>query len=371
MNPGGMGMDPSLADPQMGLLEPVAVLGPGVDPGMAPNLNADAPGITNPFSIQSLVNNANTRVSPSELSALEGAVQAYVDGNLGDSRKLFTDITRRFGEGIATDRAYLGLSKIERAYGAYDVSRRILESVIRKNRDYESIMLARRAYRDLGQEMMRATAMAKRDSDASYAAYKQVSWWNIFSKLRAYNAYKDSKANYEGLMVSSMQFDPIFSQTNISTPIPEGNLPPRAENPDAEVPDQVEQQIDQTLSIDQVRDAFQNTLPAGQTQPTYVPSGDSVTANSQPVAQPAPATDPAPVTEPAAVPAQVPPVSDTPAQATQKPVEQMSMDEARAHYLKVYNQLKEALKGNDSELKKKLQNEYRAALTRYNQLRGQ
>lgn len=364
MNPGGM--DPTLADPQMGLLEPVAVLGPGVDPGMNPGLNADAPGITNPFSIKSLVQNANSRVSPAEFNALQSAVQAYVDGNMGDARKMFTDITQRFSEGIATDRAYLGLSKIERAYGAYDVSRRVLEAVIRKNRDYESIMLARRAYRDLGQEVMRATAISKRDSEAAYATYKQISWWNVFSKIRAYNDYKDAKANYEGLMVSTMQFDPIFSMVNISTPVPEGNLGAAGQNQAEGVPEQVEEQINETLSINEVRDAFSNTLPQNQAQPTYIPPTGNTIAEPSAIQN----TEQPPVPQPVAQSDDQAP-APVPAVATTKPIEQMSMDEARAHYLDVYNKLKEALKGSDNKLKKDLQNQYRAALNRYNQLRNQ
>ena len=73
-------------------------------------------------------------IRPQELQALQVAVQAYTDGNLGDARRHFSAVTERFPEGVATDRAYLGLAKIERAYGAYDVFRRILEAVIRKNR---------------------------------------------------------------------------------------------------------------------------------------------------------------------------------------------------------------------------------------------
>ena len=363
INPASMGLDPSLADPQMGLLDPVAVMGPGIDPGMSVNLNADAPGITNPFSIRSLVDNANSQVSPAEFNALQTAVQAYVDGNMSDARRLFTDVTQRYSEGVATDRAYLGISKIERAYGAYDVSRRILEAVIRKNRDYESIMLARRAYRDLSQEVMRATALSKGDSEAAYATYKQTSWWNVFSKIRAYNDYKDAKANYEGLMVSTMQFDPIFSQVNISTPIPEGNV--ATSNQAQEIPGTVEEQINETLSIDEVKKAFQTTLPPQQNQPSYLqPTGGTTVqtndASSTPESQPAPLVTPA---------VEIP--SDAPAVSIPKPVETMSMDEARAHYLDVYNKLKVALKGSDNDLKKKLQNEYRAALNRYNQLRNQ
>ena len=289
--------------------------------------------------------------------------RSYVDGNMSDARRLFTDVTQRYSEGVATDRAYLGISKIERAYGAYDVSRRILEAVIRKNRDYESIMLARRAYRDLSQEVMRATALSKGDSEAAYATYKQTSWWNVFSKIRAYNDYKDAKANYEGLMVSTMQFDPIFSQVNISTPIPEGNV--ATSNQAQEIPGTVEEQINETLSIDEVKKAFQTTLPPQQNQPSYLqPTGGTTVqtndASSTPESQPAPLVTPA---------VEIP--SDAPAVSIAKPVETMSMDEARAHYLDVYNKLKVALKGSDNELKKKLQNEYRAALNRYNQLRNQ
>lgn len=365
MNASSMGLDPSLADPQMGLLEPIAVMGPGIDPGMSLNVNADAPGITNPFSIRSLVENANSQVSPAEFNALQTAVQAYVDGNMGDARRLFTDVTQRFSEGIATDRAYLGISKIERAYGAYDVSRRILEAVIRKNRDYESIMLARRAYRDLSQEVMRATAISKADSEAAYATYQQTSWWNLFSKIRAYNDYKDAQANYEGLMVSTMQFDPIFSQVNISTPVPEGNIGAANQGQTEQIPGTVEAQIDKTLSIDEVKKAFQTSLPDQQTQPSYLqPTVGTVAQNTQvPGAsevQPVPAVTPA-----VEIPASVPAVANT------KPIENMSMDEARAHYLDVYNKLKEALKGSDNELKKNLQNQYRAALNRYNELRNQ
>ena len=61
------------------------------------------------------------------------------------------------------------------------------------------------------------------------------------------------------------------------------------------------------------------------------------------------------------------PVSET---VVQKPISKMSIDEARAAYLKTYEELKQALKGDDAKLKQKLQVEYRAALQRYNELRN-
>ena len=367
-----------MVDPQLGLNDPM--MGMGGMHGGDPMATMDAPGITNPFSIRSLVANANSRVSPQELDALKAAVQAYVDGNMGDSRKLFSAVTERFPEGIATDRAYLGLAKIERAYGAYDVSRRILEAVIRKNRDYESIMLARRSYRDLQQEVISSANTAQRDMDMAYAAYKQTSWWNIFSKIKLYNAYKDSKANFEGLLISSKQFDDIFAQTNISTPIPGGNVPGQGAGEqgqqDPEVPGDVQAQIDGALTLDQLKAEVGNNLPPATQQPTFLnPAGQAtqaapVTAAPPVVAEPVVAATP-PKVEPAPTPVATPPAQvDGPAASTEKPINEMSMDEARESYLTIYEKLKEALKGDDAKLKQKLQADYKAALQRYNELRN-
>merc|ERR1711879_351769 len=122
-----VGTNSALADPQMGLNEPWVQQQPINQQITDPQAQLDAPGIVNPFSIKSLVDNANSRVSGKEMDFLRGGVQAYVDGNMSDARKIFTRVTEEFPESIGTDRAYLGLAKIERAYGAYDVSRRILE----------------------------------------------------------------------------------------------------------------------------------------------------------------------------------------------------------------------------------------------------
>ena len=56
--------------------------------------------------------------------------------------------------------------------------------MIRKNRDYESIMLARRSYKDLQAEVQRSVAASNRDMEATYANYKQIGWLNIFQKLK-------------------------------------------------------------------------------------------------------------------------------------------------------------------------------------------
>ena len=63
------------------------------DSMLNPTMQLDAPGITNPFSIKSLVDNANAQVRPQELQALQVAVQAYTDGNLGDARRHFSAVT--------------------------------------------------------------------------------------------------------------------------------------------------------------------------------------------------------------------------------------------------------------------------------------
>ena len=361
----------SFNDPQYALDDPYI----GMDPQelvFDPNKNMDAPGIVNPFSIQSLVDNANSKVSPQELQGLQLAVQAYVDGNLGDARKHFSAVADRFPESVATDRAYLGLAKIERAYGAYDVSRRILEAVIRKNRDYESIMLARRSYKDLQAEVHRSVAASQRDMDGAYAVYKQIGWLNIFSKIRAYNNYKDAKANFEGVLISSKQFDPIFAQVNISTPIPGANIsgPGVQDGNEVMVPEEVQRQIDDSLTIQEL--AAQSTPyipptkqasflnPSGQVNQTINIASETqdkmfqqVNTSSANVAPLSTVNDATPVASP----------------VPQKPVAEMNMSEAREAYLKIYEELKQALKGDDARLKQKLQVDYRAALQRYNELK--
>lgn len=376
MGMGNMQSQGMVVDPQLGLNNPMMGM---PEPGFRdPMTSADAPGITNPFSIQSLVDNANAQVNPMELQALKGAVQSYVDGNLGDARKQFTEVTQGFAEGVATDRAYLGLAKIERAYGAYDVSRRILEGVIRKNRDYESIMLARRSYQDLLAEVTNATEASRQDMEMSYAAYKQVSWWNIFSKIKSYNRYKDSKANYEALLVSTKQFDPIFAQVNITTPVPDANMGGSQQNADQNVPDDVQNQIDNTLTLDELKAHVGNMPAPAKQQPSFLnpsgtpgvtsggvlnpPSTIAATSTVAPPAETEVVTQPAPVTPPAQTTAETQP---------QTPISQMSLDEARDTYLKAYEDLKEALKGDDANLKRDLQQRYRSALTRYNELRSQ
>lgn len=371
-----MGFNPttggnSISNPQYALDNPY--IG-GEQPAVSldPNLSMDAPGIVNPLSIQSLVDNANSKVGPKELEALQIAVQAYVDGNLGDARKHFSAVAANFPEGVATDRAYLGLAKIERAYGAYDVSRRILEAVIRKNRDYESIMLARRSYKDLQAEVNRSVSASQRDMDGAYAIYKQIGWLNIFSKIKAYNNYKDAKANFEGILISSKQFDPIFAQVNISTPIPEANIPDSStqEGTDVEVPESIQKQIDESLTIQEL---------AAQSTPYIPPVKQANFLN--PTTQLIKAVNPVPASNDLGLqtsnPTQVknPTEIDTSPTVSPsldvKPISEMSLDEARSTYLAVYEQLKEALKGDDAKLKQKLQADYRSALQRYNELRNQ
>ena len=99
--------------------------------------------------------------------------------------------------------------------------------------------------------------------ETAYAIYKQIGWLNIFSKVRAYNAYKNAKANFEGILISSKQFDPIFSQVNMTTPLPEGNLPIGNSQNEAEleITPAIEAQIDNQLDLNQL---------ANQTTP-YIP----------------------------------------------------------------------------------------------------
>lgn len=243
-----MGMDPSLADPQMNL----GMHGSGM------MMEPDAPGVVNPLSIRALIDNANSHVNPQQLGDLTRAVQAYVDGNLTDAREMFSNVTNKYGESVATDRAYLGLAKIERAYGAYDVSRRILEAVIRKNRDYESIMLARRAYQDLEREVNQAVGQSQMAMEAANARYESIGWLNVFQKIRAYNEYKDAKANYEGLLISSRQFDAVFTQANITVGLPSASLEPVKE---ATVPAEIDNQIDSALQLPSGLQPSANPVP--------------------------------------------------------------------------------------------------------------
>ena len=374
----GFGTKPgsgSFVDPQLSLDNPFVGMTPQGST-LNPTMQFDAPGITNPFSIKSLVDNANAKVQPQELQALQVAVQAYTDGNLGDARRHFSAVTERFPEGVATDRAYLGLAKIERAYGAYDVSRRILEAVIRKNRDYESIMLARRSYKDLQAEVQRSVAASNRDMEATYANYKQIGWLNIFSKLKAYNAYKNAKANFEGILISSKQFDPIFFQVNMTTPLPEGNLPVgnNQSELEPEVPANVEAQIDDQLNLNQlVSQTAPYTPPKKQANflnPNVV-NGSTVQITSEQLTNNTNIVDQkiqqSSVNDQTIATKVSEPISET---VVQKPISKMSIDEARAAYLKTYEELKQALKGDDARLKQKLQVEYRSALQRYNELRN-
>lgn len=355
-------VDPSLADPQMNLNQPYVNQQMMIQP--------DAPGITNPLSINALIHTANARVDPQQMQDLTMAVQAYVDGNLSDARELFSAVTNKYPEGVATDRAYLGLAKVERAYGAYDVSRRILEAVIRKNRDYESIQLARRAYQDLEQEVNRSTGEAAQMMEMAYARYEEIGWLNVFSKIRAYNEYKDAKANYEALMISSRQFDQIFVQQNITTPVPEANLPDN-DNLDSSVPSDVESQIDNILDPGNTvatPAVIQPVVTAGSvTQNTGMfPVGDTSVRS---IATPAVTVQPTvvnstaiPAVETVATPAETP--------VTER-IKNMNMDEARQEYMKAYDDLREALKNNDPQARQEAQTRYQAALEQYNLLRAQ
>ena len=313
------------------------------------------------ISINWLKDIINYTLSPQELEGLRTGVQAYVDGNMADARKTFAHVTEQFPEGIASDRAYLGRAKIERAYAAYDVPRRILEAVIRKNRDYESIMLARRSYRDLQQEVFHATNASRSELENSYSVYEQTSWWNLFSKIKNYNQYKTAKTNYESLLISSKQFDPIFSMTNITTPIPTGNRPIQQEPIGLPGPSPQEPPA-QATGAEAVKGAFSTVLPQAQKPPAYIPAQATVvteTPEPTPIAQVEP---PEPETSA--------PATTAPAAGSTKPVSELTLDEARERYLSLYEELKQALKGDDLELKRKLQEEYRRTLLHYNQLRG-
>ena len=375
----GFGTKPSggsFVDPQLSLDNPFVGMSPQ-ESMLNPAMQMDAPGITNPFSIKSLVDNANSKVSPGELQALQVAVQAYTDGNLGDARRHFSSVTERFPEGVATDRAYLGLAKIERAYGAYDVSRRILEAVIRKNRDYESIMLARRSYKDLQSEVQRSVAASNRDMEAAYVVYKQIGWLNIFSKVRAYNAYKNAKANFEGILISSKQFDPIFSQINMTTPLPEGNLPIHdKQNPaDSEVPEDIQAKIDNQLTIQQLADQTTPYTPPKK-QATFLNPQGNKGSNIQITTDQFLGSNSlqSPTAKASSTNTQNITTNNNSGENTKKeeakPISEMSIDEARVAYLDIYEKLKQALKGDDAKLKQKLQVDYRAALQRYNELRN-
>jgi hypothetical protein len=337
-----------------------------------PRATMDAPGITNPFSINSLVNNANAQVGREELDILKQGVQSYVDGNLADARQIFTSCTERFPGGVASDRAMLGIAKIERAYGAYDVSRRILENVVRQNRDYESIMLARRSYTDLMREVEHSAQSAQVAMDMAYAEYKQIGWLNIFSKIKAYNSYKESKANFEALLVSTKQFDPIFAMQNISTPIPTANQPGMETNgsngenqQNNQVPAEIEDKINGALTMDQLKAEFSNSImnqPRGLTSKDYVPVQNIPEPTVTTVIE-------KPVEEPEAnveiVPAPAPVQEPTPA-----PAPAISLDAAKKAYLDAYEKVKQALKGNDMEARKQAQKEYQEALKQYNALRN-
>ena len=356
MNQGGYQQmpDPRLADPQFNL-------GASYDNTQGqmqqqPMKISDAPGITNPLSIQSLTSIANAKVEPQAYSMLNDAVQAYVDGNLSDARKIFSSVTETFGEGIASDRAYLGLAKIERAYGAYDVSRRILEGVIRKNRDYESIMLARRSYEDLKREVIQNSDNSRMTMEQSYARYKQVSWWNLFTKMKLYNQYKQDKQNYEALLISTKQFDMIFAQTNITTTMPSGNVAANDNKPPT-VDQKTEQQINDALSIEELQKAFAKTLDAPKpiainyqapTKNVTINNSETVVINTKEV-----------VTK----------VIAPPTQKEAAPENEMTMDEARSKYMQLYKDLKEALKGDDNDKKLSMQRDYQKALKVYSDLK--
>ena len=374
----GFGTKPSngsIVDPQLSLDNPFVGMTPQ-DSMLNPTMQLDAPGITNPFSIKSLVDNANAQVRPQELQALQVAVQAYTDGNLGDARRHFSAVTERFPEGVATDRAYLGLAKIERAYGAYDVSRRILEAVIRKNRDYESIMLARRSYKDLQAEVQRSIAASNRDMETAYAIYKQIGWLNIFSKVRAYNAYKNAKANFEGILISSKQFDPIFYQVNMTTPLPEGNLPIGNSQNEAEpkLPPAIEAEIDNQLDLNKLANQTNPYIPPKKQANFLNPqgiTGSNVQITSDQLISNINQQDEKIQQNSANEQDIATKVSESMTETeVQKPISKMSIDEARVTYLSTYEKLKQALKGDDAKLKQKLQVEYRAALQRYNELRN-
>jgi hypothetical protein len=372
-----MGQNPGFGfDPQLGLNDPYMN-----QPQMnMPMQEMDAPGVTNPLSIRALVETANAQISPAQLDGLNRGVQAYVDGNLSDARQYFTEVTQMFGEGVASDRAYLGLAKIERAYGAYDVSRRILEAVVRKNRDYESIMLARRSYEDLLEEVNRATQAAQLESEMSYARYQQVGWLNIFEKIKTYNQYKEAKANYEALLISSQQFDPIFAQQNISTPISQANIPEGAQiGPNGmtvaptvseSVPADIEDKINSTLTMEELRAAFSSTIldekqgsgvTAGDMYAPigYQPSSGSINQEPQLLISPAPTQTVEPTaTEPQPV--------ETPAVAKPLPA---SLDEARQAYLDAYEELKGALRNDDAKARQEAQAKYQEALKIYNSMK--
>jgi len=358
--------DPNLADPQMGLHP--AHGGMGYNPAM----EMDAPGITNPLSIRALIDNANQNVNPQQLADLTRAVQAYVDGNLTDAREMFSGVTNRYGESVATDRAYLGLAKIERAYGAYDVSRRILEAVIRKNRDYESIMLARRAYQDLEREVNQATSQAHMTMEAANQRYESIGWLNVFQKIRAYNDYKDAKANYEGLLISSRQFDAIFTQANITSGLPSASLPP---SEPASLPAEVESQIDSALQLPPTAQTIQQSkAPVPQPMVTTEnPHGSSLPWNTQNAntGSGVVATPPVQNSLPLPVPAQA--GAPTPVAASEPVIPALptiSLDEARAAYTAAYEELRKALNGEDPAAKRAAQEKYQKALETYNLIRA-
>lgn len=352
-----MGMDPSLADPQMNL----GMHGSGM------MMEPDAPGVVNPLSIRALIDNANSHVNPQQLGDLTRAVQAYVDGNLTDAREMFSNVTNKYGESVATDRAYLGLAKIERAYGAYDVSRRILEAVIRKNRDYESIMLARRAYQDLEREVNQAVGQSQMAMEAANARYESIGWLNVFQKIRAYNEYKDAKANYEGLLISSRQFDAVFTQANITVGLPSASLEPVKE---ATVPAEIDNQIDSALQLPSGLQPSANPVPqpmvtSDNLHGTGLPWN---TSNATPnnVVMSAATPTAAPV-QAATLPA---PATAQPEVVLPKELPNMSLDEARVAYTQAYEELRKALSAEDPVAKKAAQEKYQSALETYNLIRA-
>ncbi|PCJ20726.1 MAG: hypothetical protein COB02_04150 [Candidatus Cloacimonadota bacterium] len=341
--------DPRLADPQFNL---------GMDYNSnqnQPTKISDAPGITNPLSIQSLVGIANSKVTPQAYEMLNQAVQAYVDGNLSDARKIFSSVTETFGEGIASDRAYLGLAKIERAYGAYDVSRRILEGVIRKNRDYESIMLARRSYEDLKREVIQNSDNSRMTMEQSYARYKQVGWLSLFTKMKLYNQYKQDKQNFEALLISTKQFDMIFAQTNITATVPSGNVAANTNKPPT-VDSKTEQQISDALSLEELKKALSNNI--GEQKPMtamYQMPTENITINQTETI----------IINPTQTETKL--IAPAPAPVVKEPI--LTLDEARARYTSLYQELKDALKGDDNEKKLSLQRAYQKALKTYSNLK--
>jgi hypothetical protein len=269
---------------------------------------------------------------------------------------------------VATDRAYLGLAKIERAYGAYDVSRRILEAVIRKNRDYESIMLARRAYQDLEREVNQAVGQSQMAMEAANARYESIGWLNVFQKIRAYNEYKDAKANYEGLLISSRQFDAVFTQTNITVGLPTASLEPVKDA--TTVPVEIDNQIDSALQLPSGLQPSANPVPqpmvtSDNLHGTGLPWNTSNAAPNN-VVMPAATPTVAPV-QAVTLPA---PASAQPEVLIPRELPNMSLDEARVAYTQAYEELRKALSAEDPAAKKAAQEKYQSALETYNLIRA-